>query len=189
MASGLKAVLEELKEAGFEKLDPPLRIAGAEFDFEAAAIGTGVSHDLVLIATDATPHQRLKRLMEGLSRALDHLESRRPVTLILLGEAPPLLVQDELERNARLLLIRGDEPDELRVKQAIAVLMPLTLPATQESGKDPIGEVMHALGASISPEHLALIQAAHGGADEVQDSLKRYIDEVFDEGTDGPSAP
>lgn len=189
MASGLEAVLEELKAAGFEQLEPPPRIAGAEFDFEAAAVGTGVSHDLVLVATRATHHQRLVRLMEGLSRALDHLESRRPVTLILLGEAPLLPVQDELERNVRLLLIRGDEPDEPQVRQAIAVLMPLTLPATQDSGKDPIGELTQALGLSITLEHLTLIQAAQGGADEVRNSLKQYIDDIFDEDNNGPSTP
>lgn len=180
MAPGVEVVVEELTAAGFESLEPPLRIAGAEFDFEAAAVGTGVSHDLVLIATTATHQQRLVRLMEGLSRALDHVGSRRPVTLILLGEAPPLSVQDELERTARLLLIRSDEPDEIQVKQAIAVLMPLSLPATEDSGKDPIAEVMQALGSSITEEHLALVQAAQGGADEVRSSLKQYIDQIFE---------
>lgn len=190
MASGLKTVLDQLKGADFHELTVPLRVAGAEFDFEAALVGTGVSHDLVVLATPKTSIQRLTRLMAGLSRALDHLESKRPVTLILLGDTASLLEQDELERHSRLLLVAGDEPTEADVKRAIAVLMPLVVPATQSGGKDPIAAVMKALGSNAtSPEHLFLIEAAPDGAEAVRASLKDYIDDVFDEDHDGRDAP
>ena len=39
-------VLAVLESAGFGKLPKPLTVVGTEFDFEAAARGTGTSHDL-----------------------------------------------------------------------------------------------------------------------------------------------
>jgi hypothetical protein len=184
MPSGVRLVLKELRAVGFAELEMPLRVAGAEFEFEAAAVGTGVSHDLVLVATEATEHRRLVRFTEGLSRALDHLGSNRPVTLVYIGDTPSLASQDQLERSARLLLVRTNELDEAQVRQAIAVLMPLTLPSEQGNGKEPIGEVLKALGSSATVEHLNLIRAAQGGADEVRNALKDYIDDVFDVGAD-----
>lgn len=189
MVSGVQLVLDELKAVGFAQLTMPLRVAGAEFEFEAAAIGTGVSHDLVVFATAATEHQRLARLIEGLSRALDHAESTRPVTLIYLGEAPTLAAQDQLERNARLLLLRTDDPDKVQVGRAIAVLMPLTLPAEQKDGKEPIAEVLKALGPRATVEHLNLVRAAQDGTDAVRDALQAYIDAVFEDDADELRAP
>lgn len=190
MASGLTTALDQLKAAGFHELAVPLRIAGAEFDFEAAFVGTGVSHDLVVLATSKTSIQRLTLLMAALSRALDHLKSKRPLTLILLRDTPSLLERDELERHGRLLLVGDDKPSEADVKRAIAVLMPLVLPGTQSGGKDPVAEVRKALGSNAtSPEHLFLVEAAPGGAETVRKSLKEYIDDVFDEDPDGPEAP
>lgn len=79
-------VLGVLEDAGFERLPKPLTVAGPEFDFEAAARGTQPSHDLVLIATDEVPLQRLQRLVAGLARSLDIAASRRPMSLVLVGE-------------------------------------------------------------------------------------------------------
>src|SRR5690606_39197517 len=141
MESGLKTVLDQLRAADYHELTVPLRIAGAAFEFEAAVVGTGVSHDLVVIATPQTSIQRLMRLMAGLSRALDHLGSKRPITLILLGDTPPLRERDKVERHSRLLLVSDDEASVADVRRAIAVLMPLVLPATQSGGKDPMAEV------------------------------------------------
>lgn len=190
MASGLETVLSQLKTADFHELPVPLRIAGADFHFEAAAVGTGVSHDLVVVVTSKTPIQRLTRLMAGLSRALDHLASKRPITLIRLGETPSHRERDELEGHGRLLLVGDDEPSEADVKRAIAVLTPLVLPTTQSGGKDPMAEVRKALGPNaISPEHIVLVDAASSGAEAVRDSLKNYIDDVFDGDHDGQDAP
>ena len=184
MASGVQLVLDELKTVGFAELSMPLQVAGAEFEFEAAAIGTGVSHDLVVVATAATEHQRLVRLTEGLSRALDHAGSTRPVTLIYVGEAPALAAQDQFERNARLLLVRDSDPDAALVRRSIAVLMPLVLPTEQEDGKEPIAEVLKALGSEATVEHLDLVRAAEDGTDAVRDALKTYIDELFEDDED-----
>ena len=188
MVLGVQFVLEELKSLGFSELSMPLHVGGVEFGFEAGAVGTGVSHDLVLLATEATPDKRLVRLTAGLGRALDHLGSRRPVTLIYIGDALSPLSQDQLERNARLLSVRAKETDEARIRQAIAVLMPIELPTRQQNGSEPIGEVKRVLGHDLTAEHLYLIRAAQGGSTAVRNALREYIDDVFKDDAEELSA-
>lgn len=175
MQEGIETVLGVLETAGFERLPTPLVVAGSAFDFDAAVKGTGVSNDLVVLARSRTAPRRLVRLLAGLSRTLDQVESRRPVTLILLGEPPDASTMADLERQARVLTIESREPDPNQVRQLVAVLMPLELPSARSRGKDPLTEVADLLGSSLSKEHQALIEAAKVGPEQVRESLRRYI--------------
>jgi hypothetical protein len=176
--TGVRDVLDVLEGAGFERLSKPLTVVGTEFDFEAAASGTHTSHDLVLIATDQVPRKRLQRLVAGVARSLDLAASRRPVSLVLLGE---VAASDrmELERYARVLPIASTTPDVAEIEKAVAVLLPLKLPnADLVNGSDPIKEVMMALGPLKStPDHIALIKAAADGPDAVREAFRRYANE------------
>ena len=176
MNSGIETVLAVLQDAGFERLPDPLVVADSAFDFDAAVTGTGVSHDLVVVATSPSTPRRLVRLLSGLSRTLDHLDSRRPVTLVLLGGQPDRSVVTDLERHARVLTIESRHPDPDEARQAIAVLLPLTLPSAASRGRDPLTEVAEFLRPAPSRDHLALIEAATVGPDAVRESLRRYID-------------
>lgn len=188
MASGVETVLGLLETVGFERLPKPLVVAGSTFDFDAAARGTGVSHDLVVVATSPKAPKRLVRLLSGLSRTLDQVESRRPVSLVLLGEQLDGSTTADLERHARVLTIESDNPEADQVRRAVAVLMPLALPSTTRRGRDPLTEVAETLGSTLSKEHRALIDAAKVGPEEVRESLRRYVEAaangVSDEGTD-----
>lgn len=172
----LEMVMTVLERGGYRRLPKPLTIAGTEFDFEAVARGTQRSHDLVLVASDRVPAVQLQRLLAGLARSLDFAQSRRPITLVIIGE---LVAADkgELERHARVLHIDTPTPSETQVKEAISVLLPLDLPtAAIMHGRDPLNEVMAALGAvSVTAEHLTLVRAAIGGADEVRETLRDYV--------------
>lgn len=185
MTTGINTVLEVLEEYGYERLPRPLTVAGTELDFEAAARGTGVSHDLVVVATSDAPRPRLLRLVTGLTRALDQSESRRPVSLVLLGEIASA-ERVELERHARVLRIESANPDHDEVRQGVAVLLPLALPLVASRGRDPLEEVLVALGGSATAEHLSLVQAARGGEDEVRASLQRFVDSAV-QGDEGGS--
>jgi hypothetical protein len=173
-----EAVLNVLEQAGFERLPKPLTVVGTEFDFEAAARGTRTSHDLVLVATDQVPHERLRRLVAGLARSLDLAESRRPVSLVLIGG---VAASDrmELERYARVLPIESSTPDVAEIEKAVAVLLPLDLPnAEVVHGSNPINEVMSALGPlNATPDHTALIEAAADGPDAVREAFRCYAND------------
>ncbi|MAY96186.1 MAG: hypothetical protein CMH84_06575 [Nocardioides sp.] len=174
--TAVQEVLSVLENAGFERLPKPLTVAGAEFDFEAAARGTDTSHDLVLIATDHVSGRRLQRLVAGLARSLDRVESRRPMTLVLIG-VPASTERIGLERFARVLPIPSLTPTRAAIEEAVAVLLPLKLPAAEiVHGSDPVNEVMAALGPiKATPEHIELVRASADGADGVRQVLRHYI--------------
>ena len=176
--TGVQDVMTVLEGAGFERLPKPLTVAGTEFDFEAAARGTQHSHDLILVATDQVPRQRLQRLVAGLARSLDLAASRRPMSLVLMGEVAAA-DRIELERCARVLHIGSTEPDVAEIEEAVAVLLPLKLPnAELVHGSDPINEVMSALGPlRTTSDHIALVKAAADGPDTVREALRRYANE------------
>jgi len=169
-------VLTVLERGGYERLPEPLIVAGMEFDFEAAARGTRRAHDLVLVTTSRLRTSRLQRLLAGLARSLDLAQSRRPVTLVVVGE---LSANDrsELECHARVLHVESADPSLAEVERAIAVLLPLGLPsAVLMHGSDPVNELMATLG--IGPdtaEHALLVRAAIEGADEVREALRGYV--------------
>lgn len=85
----------------------------------------------------------------------------------------------ELERYARVLPIASATPDIAEIEDAVAVLLPLTLPnAELVDGHDPINEVMNALGpANTTSDHIALITAAADGTDAVREALRRYVND------------
>lgn len=175
-APGVESVLQVLEAAGFERLPKPLVVAGSSFDFDAAVKGTGVSHDLVVLATSSTPARHLVRLLSALSRTLDQVDSRRPVSLVLLGDPVDASTMTSLEQHARVLTIDGDAPDPGQIRRAIAVLLPLQLPAQQSAGRSPLTVVADKLGDSVSDEQLKFIEAAEIGTETVRDWLRRYID-------------
>lgn len=174
----VRDVLTVLEKAGFERLPKPLTIAGTEFDFEAAVRGTRTSHDLVLVATERVPGSRLKRLVSGLARSLDLAESRRPMSLVLIGG---MAASDriDLERYARVLPIASSTPATPEIEEAVAVLLPLSLPnADLVHGSDPVNEVMVALGADrATSDHIALIRMSADGPDAVREALRQYANE------------
>ena len=51
---------------------------------------------------------------------------------------------------------------------------------SDEDGKEPMAEVLKALGSKATVEHLNLIRSAEDGNDAVRDALQGYIDDVFE---------
>lgn len=187
MATATETVLSVLEDAGFERLPKPLVVAGSTFEFDAAARGSGLSHDLVVVATELVSPRRLVRLVGGLGRALDQVESRRPVSVVVVGPGLDASTTTDLERHARVLSIGSEAPSPSEVRSAIAVLLPLALPDAASQGRDPLAEVAHALGQSLSNDHRTFIEAARLGPDAVRETLRRYVDSAVganeDEGT------
>lgn len=175
MSPGIETVLQVLASVGFERLPKPLMVSGATFEFEAAARGTGVSHDLVVVATSPNADRRLVRLLSGLNRTLDQVGSKRPVSLVLLGKPVHRANVAELAQHTRVLTIESEDPTAQQVARAVAVLMPLRLPSAETRGREPLAEVAEILGPRLSEEHQRLIDAGEIGPEEVRDALRRYI--------------
>lgn len=180
MDESIELVVEVLQEAGFERLPKPLVVGGTTFDFDAAAKGTGVSHDLVVIAGPRSSSKRLVQLLRGLSRMLDRAQSLRPVTIVLLDDEVEGSTRLELERCARVLTVTGADPTTDEIRRAVAVLLPLRLPTTATQGRDPLAEVESALGAYLTEEHRSLIDAGRRGPEVVRETLRAYLDAAFE---------
>lgn len=174
--SAVDAVLQVLEANGFRRLPKPLLVGGTTFDFDAAVTGTDRSHDLVIVSGPSANPQRLAQLLSGLNLTLDSVESRRPVSLVLIG--PPLKrsVIMNLEDHARVMTISTVEPTEDEVRSAVAVLLPLRLPQARQVSTDPLEELSANLGGDLTDEHRAIIDSARIGPDAVREMLRTYID-------------
>lgn len=172
--TGIETVLDVLQDGGFVRLPKPLTVAGVHFEFEAAARGTGASHDLVVIATASLSPRRLQRLVNVLARTLDLAGSKRPITVIVLGTMAATN-KVELERHARVLTLKRAEPTVDEVQRAAAVLLPLSLPSVAHTGGDPLEEVVRALGTHTTKEHLDLVRTAVHGEERVKRALRDYV--------------
>ena len=179
MASGVETVLAVLASVGFQPLPKPLVVAGTTFEFDAAATGTGVSHDLVVVGGQDAEADRLTQLLSGLSRSLDRLRSCRPVSLVLLGPRPDPIILSRLENHARVILIKSEEPTAEEARDAIAIFLPLHLPSDRQVSVAPVEELLGNLGESASYEHRQIIGFASSGPEAVREALRRYVDMSF----------
>lgn len=126
-----------LQEARFRRLRKPVEIAGVTIEVADALVAGDGSLDLVLVGDnigDEAP-RRLMSAVEGAARALDLVESRRPLTLVVVGPRPTAEELRELVRYARVLPV-GDAPTNDTLRNWLAALMPLKLPAVGEARGD-----------------------------------------------------
>src|SRR4051794_6193468 len=84
-------VVDLLGTVGYRLIehDKPVTVASVPFEFDAFLVGSDRANDLVVVIdTLVEPEPRIRQKVQGLSRALDVVGSRRPLTVILVGPAP-----------------------------------------------------------------------------------------------------
>lgn len=176
-------VAEFLTNAGFRRLAVPLEIAGLKFDFPIAFVGSVPSPDLVLVADTAFDNeQRILKKVEGLARALDVVQSKRPLTVVIAGPRPNASALEAMSKVCRVLPIGTvlDEDPDAVLRNWLAVLTPLHLPEPSTSIADPLNEmVMHL--EDLHPSVGGLVKLAPQGADAVQTRLHEIIAEPLDD--------
>lgn len=176
MTNAVTTVMTVLSDEGYKAHKRPLVVAGSEFDFDAAAVGTGTSHDLVLVASREMPPLQLRRLVTAVARSLDVAASKRPITVVYLGTLTTTERAD-IERFARVLVVPSLNPTRSEVEAAVAVLLKLRLPKAALRGREAMDEVHRALGAA-TPEQQRLLAAATGGAEQVREALRQFVNEA-----------
>lgn len=175
----LEIMADSLHAVGFRSLTMPLEIHGAEFLFDGAFVGTGVSQDLVLVGGLRVAPESLVGLLAGLNRVLDRSASRRPVSLVLLGPRPDAFTLRRLEERARVLTVNTAEPTPAELANALAVLLPLRLPSPTTLASDPVGQLRKRLGTRVSTVEEALISAIPDGPDGVREALQSQLAQPF----------
>lgn len=175
-------VAEILTAVGYRRLKTPLEIAGLKFEVNAAFIGAAKAPDLILVADTAFEEEvRILKTVEGITRAMDVMESTRPVTTILAGPRPSSSVLIAMSRVCRVLPIGMvlDEDSGATLRNWLAVLMPLNLPEPEISIAKPLKELAGQVDG-LHPDIAALLNLAELGADAVEERLHEIISQPLE---------
>lgn len=168
-------VVDLLTNVGYVLRVEPVTIGSVPFEFAAILLGTSHANDLIVVVdTLVDTEARIRQKVEGLSRALDLVSSRRPLTVILVGPPPRPMVTEALARVSRVLTVgtpTGESADRF-LADTLAVLLPLSLPDASEAIIDPLNEVRKHLSTDVDQLALAkLLAAALVSTSEVETAL------------------
>ena len=157
-------------------------VASTKFDFDAVLTIDRSLDLVVLIDTAIWNEERTRRQIQALGRALDLLGSRRTLTAVMIGPEPTQVTLEALTKVCRVLPVGvWDSLDgDRRLRDWLAVLLPLTLPAADEAGADWRQELHSSLGLTRLPPHTQrFVAAATGGEERVARELNDAIDDTL----------
>jgi hypothetical protein len=176
-ATPAERVAEILIDAKYRRILPPLQVAGLTFDVAAAFVGVGHSADLVVIGDMATDgEKKVLQQIEGIARALDVMRSHRPLTTVIVGPRPIGRTLEALAQVGRILPVEeANDPADL--KDRLAVLLPLKLPATLSADRDlGAGEVQTFPDEPLATE---LLEASKFGEEAVRGRFHAALNAIF----------
>ncbi|MEZ6030325.1 MAG: hypothetical protein R3C46_11310 [Hyphomonadaceae bacterium] len=174
-------IVDVLAGAGYRRLAVPIKVGSLEFKFAAGFVGTGVSPDLIVVVDAVADNElRAQQQVEGLARTLDSLESKRPLTVIVAGPRFSDAVAQVVSRAGRVLYA-DDASDASRLNDALAVLLPLSLPEHLVTGAGFDIDV-EAVLTSNDPMERQIFEASLVGEDEVSSVLFEWINAPFESG-------
>lgn len=174
----IERVIAELRRAGYRELKQPAVIGGISFEFQAMLVGD-TSLDLVALVDTIVNEEsdRVRDQVEGLTRALDLAKSRRPLTVIFVGQSPGLALVNAISRVCRVLVVGPSATaSDKDLVDAIAVLLPLSLSSAHDDPLDSWVEVRESiLTAHPDPDIEAIFGASEDGASAVSETLQRIL--------------
>jgi len=169
-----------VEEGGYRALPRPFNVGSQAFDFTHALVAGARANDLVIVIElrGDTADDVVVRKVLALTRALDVLRSKRPVTAVLTsGQARSDTIQS-ISKVCRVLPVGAPTgPDATdAVRDWISVLLPLAQPPPVDTMLDWEAELRvaappAAVGALID----AVIVAAPRGKDAVEEVLANDI--------------
>ncbi len=175
----VRRVVELLQQHGYRALDADLRVGTLTFSFPATLVGTQNSHDLVVIIDTIadSSESRLRRQVQALGRALDMIESRRSLTLVIVGPNPGDVTLRELSRVCRILSVgtpTGDGANEA-IRDTLAILLPLDVPVEASGPVDPLTKLRAEINGLSSAEIEPVLSAALVSPKAVEQALREWL--------------
>jgi len=171
-----------VQEGGYRVLPMPFKVGSQQFEFTQALLAGHRANDLVLVidVKGDTADEVVTRKVLALTRALDVLRSKRPVTVVLTaGQAHPETVRS-IGKVCRVLPVGSPAgPDAYNaVRDWVSVLLPLAQPNAVESKVEWEADLRKVVAASTrGPLMESLIAAAPGGKDAVEAELAKVIND------------
>jgi hypothetical protein len=175
----VRRVVELLKDNGYVPVHGDLRVGTISFNFAEVLFGTQNSCDLVVVVdTVFQPSEsRTRRQVESLARALDIVQSRRSLTLIVVGPQLSDNSVRDLSRVCRILAVgtpTGRDADRV-VRDVLAILLPLDLPVGEFGIADPLTRLRAELDDFLDVEVEPFIEAAQREIESVEAALKQWL--------------
>lgn len=170
------------QEGGYLPLPKPFKVGSQSFDFTHALVAGERANDLVIVIElqGDTADDAVIRKVLALTRALDVLRSKRPVTAVLTSGQPRAGTVQSISKVCRVLSVGAPAgPGALdAVRDWLAVLLPLTQPPAVDTMLDWEADLRAAAPEAAKGALMeALIEAAPGGADAVEAVLADDIND------------
>lgn len=161
-----ESVIRVLSEGGYRAMGEVLTVASASFRFDFVLWSSHVGFNLVV---GVTLDDVLTRKIASLARALDYVESKASITVVVDAEEIGLKTRSELSRYARVLFVHEDTlEDDLRV------LLPLRLERRAVESVDPIQILRRASAGDPLIAGSSLLDG-YSDEDAVRESLRAFV--------------
>lgn len=164
---------------GYTLMPDTIAIGDINLDIPDLWQGPSETLDLTIVADRPSSREeelRLYWLVQRLTRALDAIESRRTLTLVLIGRSALIRVEAALLESARVLVVDGS----LSTERMVAPLLRLRLPLGSEGHENGIQAMAAVIAGKPDSRPLtALLHAAPAGARVVSERYRSWINEAF----------
>jgi hypothetical protein len=171
------------KEGGYRALPRPFKIGSQSFDFTHTLVAGERANDLVIVIElrGDTADDVVTRRVLALTRALDVLRSKRPVTVVLTSGQPRAETVSSISKVCRVLPVGAPAgPHALdAVRDWLSVLLPLTQPPAVDTMFDWEADLRAAAGSAGGVLMDRLTNAAPRGKSAVEAVLAEAIDDTI----------
>ncbi|WP_154360773.1 hypothetical protein [Duganella aquatilis] len=179
-------VLEILtKEGGYRQLPKPFKVGTLPFEFTHALVGTDRANDLVIVIdlNDNNFDEMATRKVMALTRALDVIGSKRPVTAVLTSGNPHSKTVQAISKVSRVLPIGSPVgPNAVNsIREWLSVLLPLVQQSSIEAMLNWATDLSVATPALTGNEFMkSVVDAALHGKAAVETVLADSITSSID---------
>ncbi|RWK29081.1 hypothetical protein [Mesorhizobium sp.] len=175
----LERAISLLKSKGYRTVRQPFGIGTSTYSFDAV-LTAEQSLDLVLLQdTTLGTGERIRREVVAFGRSLDVLGSRRTLTLILVGQPLDRAILESLSQVCRVLPVGPLDADDARLRDRLAVLLPLELPDAADMQGDWSSEVRRRLSAEEARAANSYLAAAEQGEAGVRFELRKRVERAL----------
>lgn len=162
-----------VNEGGYRELSQPFKVGSLPFEFTRVLVAGDRANDLVIVIDikGGTADDALTRKVFALTRALDVMHSKRPVTTVLTSGLPRSDTIQSISKVCRVLPIGSPSGPGAAsaVRDWLSVLLPLTELSVVDTVLDWEGDLRKALPESTKVELMdALIGIASQGQQAVE---------------------
>jgi hypothetical protein len=170
-----------VNEGGYRELPRPFKVGSITFEFTHALVAGDRANDLVIVidVKGDTADDAVTRKVLALTRALDVMHSKRPVTAVLTSGQPRSETIQSISKVCRVLPVGAPGgPDAAdAVRDWLSVLLPLAEPAGVDTLLDWEGD-LRKVAPNVAKGTLmdALIGAAPQGKKAVEGVLAKAVE-------------